>query len=328
MPASPRVAVDHEASEDQVAVRVAGQPFTVYRYDDDLTKPVLHPIRSAGGVAVTRGYPLDPRPGERVDHSHHVGSWLNYGHINGHDLWNYDGEPPLPETEDGGVVRQDAIVETTSGDQGRLRMRGTWRTPEGAVLEEATTYRFGGTGETRIVDRTTELTALESRVELHDDKEGLFAIRVATGLEHPTDGPTTRLTTDSTVEEVREPHGDSPSGEYYSSASVWGSAVWGTQAAWVRLAGEVDGTEVSVTIMDHPTNPGHPTHWHARQYGLFAANPLAPPVFSRDEEAAMQYELAPGESVTFRYRLAVDEGTPHGTTLRDRYERFAGSTTP
>ena len=33
-------------------------------------------------------------------------------------------------------------------------------------------------------------------------------------------------------------------------------------------------------ILDHPKNPGYPTHWHARGYGLFAANPLGAKVFS------------------------------------------------
>ena len=33
-----------------------------------------------------------------------------------------------------------------------------------------------------------------------------------------------------------------------------------------------------------PEEPGHPTHWHARGYGLFAANPLGAKVFSEGKE--------------------------------------------
>ena len=37
----------------------------------------------------SRGFPLEPRPGERVDHPHpQRGSWLNYGSVNGVDFWN------------------------------------------------------------------------------------------------------------------------------------------------------------------------------------------------------------------------------------------------
>jgi hypothetical protein len=58
-------------------VRVDGAPFTAYIYPDNLKKPVLYPLRTATGRAVTRGFPLEPRPGERADHPHHVGLWFN-----------------------------------------------------------------------------------------------------------------------------------------------------------------------------------------------------------------------------------------------------------
>ena len=50
-----------------------GKPFTSYVWPERLAKPVLYPIRTARGTIVTRGFPLDPRPGERVDHPHQVG---------------------------------------------------------------------------------------------------------------------------------------------------------------------------------------------------------------------------------------------------------------
>ena len=45
---------------------------------------------------VTRGFPLEPRPGERVDHPHHVGLWFNHGDVNGVDFWN-NSESLRPE---------------------------------------------------------------------------------------------------------------------------------------------------------------------------------------------------------------------------------------
>jgi hypothetical protein len=48
----------------------------------------LYPLIADGGITVTRGYPLEPRPGERVDHPHHAGLWFNYGEVNGFDFWN------------------------------------------------------------------------------------------------------------------------------------------------------------------------------------------------------------------------------------------------
>ena len=77
---------DHE-----VAVTVDGAPFTAYTWADEgffLAKPVLYPILTGSGTPVTRGFPIAPRPKERVDHPHHIGLWFNFGNVNGLDFWN------------------------------------------------------------------------------------------------------------------------------------------------------------------------------------------------------------------------------------------------
>src|SRR6266404_1492904 len=83
-----RVTVTPNESARRVDITIGGAPFTSYVWPERLRKPVLYPIRSAKGTLVTRGWPLDPRPGERVDHPHHVGLWLNYESVNGVDFWN------------------------------------------------------------------------------------------------------------------------------------------------------------------------------------------------------------------------------------------------
>ena len=65
-------------------------------------------------------------------------------------------------------------------------------------------------------------------------------------------------------------------GVYLTSEGTKGAAVWGTRGRWCTLSGTVGAEPVSIAILDHPQNPGHPTYWHARGYGLFAANPLGP----------------------------------------------------
>src|SRR3954453_6215217 len=83
-----RVDVIRRDADQRVDITVDGKPFTSYIYPTTIKKPVLYPIRTADGVVVTRGFPLDPRPGERVDHPHHVGLWLNHSDVNGLDFWN------------------------------------------------------------------------------------------------------------------------------------------------------------------------------------------------------------------------------------------------
>src|SRR5215213_8080239 len=64
------VEVIPKETDRRVDILVGGKPFTSYVWPTTLKKPVLFPLRSANGVVVTRGYPLEPRPGERVDHPH------------------------------------------------------------------------------------------------------------------------------------------------------------------------------------------------------------------------------------------------------------------
>jgi len=80
------VAVTRNDNERRVDVSIGGKPFTSYIYPGSLKKPVLFPLRSAKGTVVTRGFPLEPRPGERADHPHQVGAWFTYGDVNGIDF--------------------------------------------------------------------------------------------------------------------------------------------------------------------------------------------------------------------------------------------------
>ncbi len=83
----------------------------------------------------------------------------------------------------------------------------------------------------------------------------------------------------------------------------------------------MDGQPVTVAILDHPKNPGHPTHWHARGYGLFAANPLGVKDFTAGK-AQMNFTLEPRQAATFTYRVLIlsEEATPQ--RLETEYHRF------
>lgn len=98
---------------------------------EELAKPVLYPIYSSGGAPITRGYPIDPRPGERVDHPHHIGHWLNYGDVNGLDFWNNSGEVPEEERGEFGHIVHPQVEKTESGSgRGELEVQMDWRGPD------------------------------------------------------------------------------------------------------------------------------------------------------------------------------------------------------
>ena len=96
-------------------------------------------------------------------------------------------------------------------------------------------------------------------------------------------------------------------GKYTSSEGLEGGAVWGTRGRWVALAGKVGDEDVVLLMLDHPKNPGYPTYWHARGYGLFAANPLGQAALSNGKET-LNYKLAPKATTTFRHLLLVLPG--------------------
>jgi hypothetical protein len=301
------VEVTPRPEERRVEVRVDGAPFTAYIWPERLAKTELYPIRTSRGTLVTRGCPLDPRPGERVDHPHQVGLWLNYGDVNGVDFWNNSEALPPEEAAKMGTIRHEGIRTARGGEEGLLEVEADWVMPDGhTALDETTRFVFAGSDGVRRIDRVTTLTAPpgEGPVVFADNKEGVLGLRVARALEMPSEKP--EVFTDSSGRPTTVPTLDNTgvNGMYTSSEGLEGDAVWGTRARWVALWGRVGGEDVVLLILDHPANPGYPTYWHARGYGLFAANPLGQKIFSEGREA-LNFTLEPGESTVFRYRVLV-----------------------
>jgi len=110
-------------------------------------------------------------------------------------------------------------------------------------------------------------------------------------------------------------------GVYLSSEGKKGDAVWGTRGRWCALSGRIGDEPVTIAIFDHPANPGFPTYWHARGYGLFAANPLGKKVFTNGKEE-MNFSLAPHESATFRYGVLISSEIAAPESTEAAYQSF------
>ena len=294
--------------EKKVEVYVGEDLFTAYIYPDNIAKPVLYPLLTVSNKKLTRGFPLEPMAGERVDHPHHVGHWLNYGDVNGLDFWNNSEAIPEEKRNGYGNIRHQEVVSTSGGNQATLNVKTQWETPDEVVLlDEATEFIFSQKGNSRIIDRTTTLTARDQKVDFTDNKEGMIAIRVTRALELPSDKPEIFTDASGNPTEVKTLDNTGVLGNYLSSEGVEGNDVWATRAKWVKLYSQISGEPVSITIMDHPDNVGYPTYWHARGYGLFSANPLGQKVFSKGKEE-LNFTLEPGKSVTFKYRILIHSG--------------------
>lgn len=299
-----------DTAAQKVIVQMQGQLFTSYCYERTQEKPVLFPILTHTGRSITRGFPVNPQPGERADHPHHLGLWFNYGDVNGLDFWNNSyAVAPEKKMHYGKIIHQKILkAQSLSPDSALLQVACTWRSETGkTLLEEITTFYFINQGFTRIIIRKTTLTALQEPVLFKDNKEGMLGIRMARALELPDDSPTQLIGADGRPGKEKMVEHKSATGNYLGSTGISGEEVWGTRGRWMCLSGSIQDEKVSVAILDHPHNIGFPTYWHARGYGLFAANPLGQNVFSKGKET-LNFKLAPGESTTFMYQIVVQSG--------------------
>jgi Methane oxygenase PmoA len=317
------VQVVADEAHQRIDITIDGTPFTAYVWPSTLKKPVLFPLITSDGIDVVRGFPLAPRPGERVDHPHHAGIWFNYGNVNGFDFWNNSDAIKPADREKMGTIHQQKIVSTKSGrDTGELVVNSIWTTGTGKdILQQKTRYVFSRRGSERIIDQIMTLHALD-RVVFNDDKEGLLGIRVARWLESADEKGGTFTDANGRPTEVTASNAPGATGVYLTSEGKQGDQAWGTRGRWCALTGNTEGHTITIAIFDHPGNPNYPTYWHARGYGLFAANPLGQHIFD-PKAPPLNYTVEKNQSVTFTYRIIVLPRAPLPGEMNQDADAFA-----
>src|SRR5476651_1222234 len=174
------------AGKNKVDIVIGDKPFTSFLYPDTLEKPVLYPVHAANGTVVTRGFPLDPKPGDPTDHPHHIGIWFNFENVNGLDFWNNSYAIAKEKKSQYGWIKTDKITEMKGGATGILAYHANWTNINNNVLlEESTRFEFSGTASQRIIDRYTSLKA-DMPVTFNDAKDGLIGLRLAHALQIPS----------------------------------------------------------------------------------------------------------------------------------------------
>jgi hypothetical protein len=283
--------------QDRLTVKIDGQLFTEYFFKD-VPRPYCYPVIGPGGAPMTRNWPMNTTPNEEHDHPHHRSFWFAHGSINGYDFWS--------EEKGYGKTVHDAFTEVKSGSKvGTIRSRNKWIANDGTlVCTDDRTLRVyePANPDERVVDFEITLHASQGPLTFGDTKEGTMALRLA---------ETMRL---------KGPVGH---GHIINSEGVRDGDTWGKRADWCDYYGPVDGKTVGVAIFDHPQNPRHPTWWHVRDYGLFAANPFGEHDFEklRDKTAGNLTVLA-GHDLTFRYRFYFHSGDATQAQVARRYHEY------
>jgi hypothetical protein len=286
---------------DRVRIEINGQLFTQYVFKD-VPRPFCYPLLGPGSLPLTRNFPMKEVPGEDKDHKHHRSLWFTHGAVNGHDFW--------AEAKNFGKIVHDGFAEVTSGkDVGVIRSRNKWIAADGKVIcsDELTFRVYNRPTNERLFDYEITIHASNGELTFGDTKEGSMAIRL---------NETMRL-------KPNKENTGKPTGHIVNSEGVRDGATWGKRAAWCDYYGPVEGKTVGVAIFDHPQNLRHPTWWHVRDYGLFAANPFGKHDFeSLPDKNAGDLVVPAGKSVTFRYRCYIHEGDEKQGKVADRYAEY------
>jgi len=294
--------------DSYISVTIDNQPFTTLYCGADTAKPYLHPLRSASGKIVSRHYPMEDVAGESHDHPHHRGLWFSHGNVNGYDFWS--NEPSQHGGKNAKIVLKNVARAEGGEKSGAIEATFDWVDPQAKpLLTESRKMIFYADPGRRVIDFDITLTPVV-RVTFGDTKEGTFAIRLAPSLEEPT------------RESLASPK---RTGLMVDSEGRRGEAqVWGHRAGWVDYSGEVEGEKLGIAILDHPSNPRHPTYWHSRSYGLFAANIFGLHDFLNDKTADGSMALDAGHAIRFRYRVIIHPGDFQSAHIAGEYDQFAG----
>jgi len=278
----------------RVSVTINGKPYTSLFLAPDGNKPYLYPLSTASGIVVTRHFPMETVAGETNDHPHHRGLFFAHGDVNGVNFWATE---PGSNTPNMGRM----VLKSASAKGAVIRAVFEGRDPQGKpMMTETRTITFHADDPLRVIDYEVQIEAIQP-LKFVDTKEGTFGMRLATSMTEDKGGHMVDA--------------EGRAGE---------KNVWGKRAPWVDYYGPVDGKTVGVAIFDNPANPRHPTYWHARAYGLFAANPFGVHDFTGDASKDGSMMVNPGQPVTFRYRVVIHEGDAKAARVAELWQTYAG----
>lgn len=294
-PKAPLRAEVQPVAGDQWDMRLNREAITTYHYGKSWARPFLFPLKGAGGVNLTRGWPMVDAPDEKTDHEHHKSLWSAYGDLNGVDIWT--------EMDGHGRVEHEEFVEKSSGPVFcRFCSRENWLASSGErVLRSTTEVTLHALpDDQRLLDYVISFFASDGPVRFGDTKEGgLISLRLTASM-----------------------NGDRGGLIENSNGGRTESECWGKSAAWVDYSGPVQGQTHGVAIFDHPDNPCFPTRWHVRDYGLFTANPFALHDYMGSNDVDGSALLEPDTPWRFHYRVYLHSGGAKEGRVQDKFLAF------
>ncbi len=306
--------VEFSQEQDRVRVKIDGKPFTDFILrGGEAQKPYLWPLRTPGGVEVTRHWPMENTAGEPKDHQHQRGMWFAHDHVNGVDFWNNEASYKSPPPR--GKIVVDKVSVKNGKDSGTLDFTATWQDADGTkILQENRRMTFYGGSKARVIDLDITLTAL-TKASFGDSKDGVLGVRLLPALQE-----------NKVIRERGKPDETipGPNGTIVNADGLTHEKeAWGKTSDWVDYYGDPgDGSTVGIAIMDHPKNSRR-VHWHVRGYGLFAANPFGEKTFVNAKTKEESVSLAQGGKLHFLYRVVIHSGDTAAAGIAKIWDDFS-----
>jgi hypothetical protein len=285
-------------NEESLDVTVDGKPFTTYRFaptpdDPAWHRPYFWPVLSAEGVELTSDqWRLQQKQTteaakKKIDHPHQRSVWVGHGDVNGADHWTHKN------------LKQNHLKFRSIDADGFVEELA-WEGKEAGkpVLTEVRTVKFIAYPDgARAIDCTSTFTAAGGDVEfkckplnVSGVEAGWFAARVAPSVSEGIKGGGSTIVSSAGAANEKDARS--------------------RPATWCDYAGPIDGKTWGVALFDHPDNPGHPTPFHVRAFGLVT------------HIGTHDWTLANGRSQTLRHRLLFHPGDAAAGKLDERYKEF------
>ena len=268
---------------DQVSFQRDGVEIARYHFGAALKRPFVFPAIGPAGRPLTRmGHPHDP-----VSHSHHNSIWISHQNVNGNNFW--EDRPGSAR-----IAHERVEVLEDGPDEAAVQCLNAWIGTNGVTLlheRRRTCVQALPANEWMLVV-DLQFEAAGDDVTFGQSPFGLFAVRMAKSIGVKDGGGTIRN----------------------SEGGVNEAGVFRKPARWMDYSGPIaPGVTNGITLLDHPSNPNHPTVFHVRDDGWMGS--------------CLTYDaprtVAKGTPLRLRYALYIHDGAPAADALERRWQEFS-----
>jgi len=269
--------------------QIDGSPVTTWHFHHDAPRPFFYPVLGPEQTELTRmGHPGAP------NHDHNRSVWFAHHKVLGIDFWS---------DRTTAVIRQVRWLAYEDGDEeARMGVELEWRDghePRPLLKQTLLVAVIPDERGQWSLELQSHLIPTSNLLELGRTNFGLLAVRVARSISVRFGGGALQD----------------------SEGRVGERAMFGRRAEWVDYSGSARsgesqvGRRVGISVMDHPSNPTHPCHWHVREDGWMGASLCY----------ADAIELTPAKPLKLRYQLWMHDGGCEPEAIGRRYSAFAAS---